>query len=390
MDSAKQTFQVRVLADWSQVAALQLDWERLYERTPEASFFQSYAWFAEYWQHCAGNQRLHVMVVEDADRPVGILPLVVRPVQTRAGVLQTLTYPLDAWGASYGPLGEDCRAVLAAALRHLATSPTEWDILELGPLEGEPLFDQTRAALGDAGLSFRVRQVDLSSIVQLCGTWSNFLRVRGPKFGQNLRRTERRLADHGPIEFIRFRPETADCTADPRWDLYDACEHVCQASWQSAAETGVSFVDPRVRAFLRSVHERAVREGACDLCLLRVGGRPAAFAYNYVRAGRVFGLRSGYDANVSSAGLGSFLFARMIEDGFGRGDAELHLGVGYREAKLRWSTHERPVYSLCHYRSGTWRTQAVKLKRLAEDRWQAATAWLADAWGQVAPAPGRV
>jgi CelD/BcsL family acetyltransferase involved in cellulose biosynthesis len=54
------------------------EWGRLLAETPAASFFQSLEWLESYWRHFGAGQKLRVLIVRDGDRPVGILPLVVR------------------------------------------------------------------------------------------------------------------------------------------------------------------------------------------------------------------------------------------------------------------------------------------------------------------------
>ena len=114
------------------------------------------------------------------------------------------------------------------------------------------------------------------------------------------------------------------------------------------------------------MHAVAAARGAVDLHLLRVGGRPAAFAYNYCYRGHVFGLRMGYDAGVSREGLGTVLSQRVIESCFRCGDHTLDLGSNYLAAKRNWLTAVVPVLRYTHFPLAVPRVQLLRLKRIAQ------------------------
>ena len=95
------------------------------------------------------------------------------------------------------------------------------------------------------------------------------------------------MAERGAVTFVRYRPEGKRFDdGDPRWDLYDACEAIARRSWQGGATDGTTLSHSSVREFLRDAHETAAAAGGLDLNLLLVGGRAAAFAYNYHFRGR--------------------------------------------------------------------------------------------------------
>ena len=103
--------------------------------------------------------------------------------------------------------------------------------------------------------------------------------------------------------------------------------------------------------------------GCVDLNLLRLNGEAIAFAYNYHSAGRLFGLRVGYDASLARDGAGNLLYALIIEDSFQRGDTWYDMGPGSLEAKqYLWSKTER-LLRFSHYPRTAWRAQLVRLKR---------------------------
>lgn len=345
-------------------------WTRLLEQTPGAGFFQSLEWLEVYWRHFGQQQRLRVLLVHASDELRGIVPLVVRREMTRVGPLRFLTYPLDDWGSFYGPIAPQPRQALAAALRHVAGTRRDWDVLELR-WAPEAARDDAHSAetLRAQGFQAHRSQRAETAIIDLPERWDDYLATRTAKWRNNLRRWERRLHQRGAVEYVRYRPRgAAQGDGDPRWDLYNACVDVAQRSWQGSSTTGTTLSHAQVRDFLRDAHGAAAATGAADINLLLLDGRPVAFAYNYQFRGNLFGLRIGYDAQAAPDGAGNVLYAYLIRDSIQRGDRTYDLGPGSLECKRALQTRVEPIYRYSHYRRGAWRAQLIRLKRWMDER----------------------
>src|SRR6185369_15587866 len=143
----------------------------------------------------------------------------------------------------------------------------------------------------------------LSSLVELNAyrDWQSYWQSRTSRWRNNVRRSERKLAERGTIRYLRYRPDaSADQPTDPRWDLYEACEAIARSSWQGTSRTGTTLTHEAIRPFLRDCHLRAVEAGALDLNLLLIDEQPVAFNYAYHYRGYVFGLRTGFDGSVAA------------------------------------------------------------------------------------------
>ena len=337
-------------------------WAALLAQTRRASFFQSLDWLQVYWKHFGREQRLRVLIVRVEDEPIGILPLVVRPETTRVGKVHTLTYPLHDWGNFYGPIGPNPTATLRAGMRHLRRTPRDWDLLDLRWVDNDGR--RTRYSMEAVGFRPHEQPWAQSAVVELQGTWQSYWGSRTSNWRSNVRRNTRRLAERGEIEFLRYRPEGKPRDDDdPRWDLFDSCVEVARRSWQGSSTTGTTLSHASVYSFLRDVHEVAARQGAIDMNLLKLDGRPIAFAYNYHMHGRVEGLRWGFDPGLAEVGPGVVLARKILEDSFRRGDTIWDLGVGSLEGKRYWITTLETSSRYTHFPSGSIQAQALRLKR---------------------------
>lgn len=335
-----QVLEIRRLEELARWRSL---WDDLWRATPDRSLFQHFDWLAYYWQHFGQGQQMRVLVVLE-DSPT-IVPLVVTREPTRVGTLRVLTYPLHDWGSLYGPIGPNPEVGLGAALAHVEQSPRDWDMLDLRWIPPAQLAPLARAARS-AGFAMRRGVWAQTALIDLESGWDDYLARRSGKFRNHLRRCEKRAAGLGNMVLERFRPSP---DGDPRLDLYDACAALAAESWQGSSETGTTLSHASVAPFLRQVHVLAARLGMLDVNLLRINGRPAAFAYNYFRSGHLLGIRSGYAPQFAAAGVGHVLMAAMLRDSFARGDRVLDLGPLYLDAKRPWMTRLAPIHRLTHY-----------------------------------------
>lgn len=367
--------------DLDRLAGLRPRWDALLKATDRANFFQTFDWLEVYLKHFGATRQLRALAVCEGGQITGIVPLVLRTDRTAIGSIRALAYPLDDWGNFFGPIGPSPTETLEACLNYLRSRPRDWDVLDLRWIEGcELARSATRGALRAAGLGCSERLYYEVGLVDLAGTWAEYLASRSAKFRENLRRAERRAQSAAAIEYVHFRPRGAACgDADPRWDLYSACEQISAVSWQGNFSEGSTLSRPDLQPFFRDAHEAAVRLGCADLHLLKVDSRPAAFLYNYVYAGLVYGLRSGYDPAYRSLSAGTLLLAQALQKSFERGDHTYDLGPEDIAYKQRWATRIVGSYGYSHYPAGDVKAQVLHWGRHLRD-------WLASAELAVPPA----
>ena len=267
------------------------------------------------------------------DEPVGILPLVVRPEETRVGRVRVMTYPLHDWASFFSPIGSSPATILAAGLQHVRRTPRDWDLLDLRWIDaGEAGLGDAQQAMREAGFRPFEQKWDRTSLVELSSSWQSYWQGREPRFRKNINRQERCMTKAGKVEFVRFRAEPGSGD-DARWEHYDACVALAKISWQGTGGDRTNLCHAEVENYFREAHAAAVKLGAADINLLYFDGQPAAFAYNYCWHGAVYGLRKGFDQQFGRLRPGLVLQKLMLEDGVQRGDRLYDLGTGSHHAK---------------------------------------------------------
>lgn len=356
--------------DIESLSAYRMAWNALLDDTPRASFFHTLDWLESYWHHFGHAQKLRVLVVRAADNTIGIVPFVVRTEQRQYGKLRVLTYPLDNWGSWYSPIGGNQAATLTLAMRHLANSPRDWDMIDI-PWVDHDTTDRGRTlrALQSAGMSAGVKPDGEAVTLNLSGNWDQYLANLNCKQRANIRRNARRVEESGEATFIRHRPRPArEGDGNPAWSLYEQCEQVAKGTWQATVEDGNTISHEDYRPFLRDAHEAAAKLGMVDMNLLEIDGQPVAFTYNYHYYGNVFGLRTGYLADHPQKGLGQYLLTRSLEDSFSRGDVRLEMGAGGQSYKKRIGNVEETVYRVTYAPITSWRSQAARVASWTRSR----------------------
>ncbi|QDU59057.1 GNAT family N-acetyltransferase [Aeoliella mucimassa] len=356
--------------DIDTLQAYRADWDRLFAETPDAHFFQTLDWLTLYWQHFGRDQQLRVLIVTVDQQVIGIVPLCVRTQWHKLGPIRTLGYPLEGWGNSFGPLAAHPALTMALAMNHLATTPRNWDRLQLDWVDDSPAhLAATDRCLKLAGLPAQAETHQSRAIIEFPDGWQTYLASRSTKTRQELRRLARRADNQPNVEYVRYRPESvANHGGDPRWDLYDQCEQVSRQSWQCGSTNGNTLCHARYREFYRAAHAAAARLGMLDLNLLLVDNQPVAFNYNYHCDGRIIGLRMGYDAAQSLNGAGLTLLALSLRDSCHRGDQSLDMGFGNQDFKQRLQTSEQPSYCLTHTPRYALRCQALRIGHWLRNR----------------------
>ncbi|RIK75589.1 MAG: hypothetical protein DCC67_15080 [Planctomycetota bacterium] len=362
--------QVREFNQLGDLDSLRPAWQRLLSGTPAHSFFQTLEWLEIAWGNYRLPQKLRVVLVERDGQPVGIVPFCVRVEQRRMGRLRVLTYPLDDWGPFFGPIGPEPQVALQAAIEHVAATPRDWDFIDLRWVdESAPEFMVAGEALRSAGYSFITRPRMEVRICRMTEGWEAYVASRSRNWRREMRRHHELLEKAGgPVNLVRYRPAAGSGDEAAHLEVYDVCERIAAHSWQAAAESQSTLCSPRVRDVLRRLHVAAARLGMLDVNILTVGDRPVAYNYNYFAAGRILGLRCGFDQTAGLENCGKLLLYKMLEDAAVRGDVEYNFGPGRQPYKDRFATEMRRAYTFRHYARYSLRSQLMNLKERMASR----------------------
>lgn len=335
---------VAEMTGFEELAKLRVTWKQLWGQTGDASFFQSYDWLRSYWRMFGEGQSLKTLVVTLRTKPIGIIPLVVRPTATTLGTVNVLTWPLSDQGVFYGPVGPNPAAALTAAFRYLKNSSRNWNAIELGHLDANGR-DAPRVvnAMKNCGLQgFESARLPIP-VVELLGSWDLFVEQRTREQRMQFSWAEQMVSRCGPITFHRWRSEGGDTGGTLR--RRDLFQTVCEFHRNSCGNSQGNTIE---LPLLEDVHPAAVDAGAVDICSLSVGDRPVACAYSYITNGTLEIVFMGADTRLDGDAK-PLLLGYMIRDGFGRGDERILLRTEDSEAVRIWQTGSTIAVTYGHF-----------------------------------------
>jgi hypothetical protein len=348
--------------DAAGIAQVRELWRELWWKTPRASFFQSVEWFETSLRRRGGAERVRLLVVAAAERPIGIVPLVIRRVPSGIGSLRVLTDSPDDRGFFYEPIGPNPTATLAAVLSHVSASPAGWDLFELRAADVQR-FERgpAPAELWKSQFGTLNRVEDRRPLIDCRGDWVHYWAARPQEIRDDYRHCEMALQAQGNVEHIRYRPEGSPLDDDnPRWDLFDELERRREDRRKRRVNQGRR--QPTGHDQLpRDIHEAATRVAGVDFNVLRLNSRPIAWCYNYRCDGRLETQRIRALSEYGKIAT-TVLMGRMLRDAFRRGDEYYLFEPAAATAAGGWQTGETSRFRYTHFAPGT-RAQLMRLVR---------------------------
>jgi len=249
------------------------------------------------------------VVLREAARIIAIAPLVIRSERV-AGLLPVATLmPVSEMYRTHSDiLGECSRPEVVAALwRACQSVPQRWDMFRVGRLlEAGELARGLRAFVSAGETAARIRREHPSFLIELRGSYGDFLAGRSSKFRNYLRRRSRQLEERGNVSIRRAGQELGVQEA------YRDLLSVEERSWKHGHGTAITSI-ARQQAFYRQLCDGAAARGRLHLTLMYLDDRPVAFNLGVVAARTYYYLKTSYDAALRPLGPATVFRARLIE-----------------------------------------------------------------------------
>lgn len=343
---------------FDELANVRLTWRELWEKTPGATFVQSWDWMRSYWRHYGNDQGLRALLVTLRTKPIGIVPLVSMTVETRVGSVPLLTWPTNHLTPFYGVIGPNPAATLNTAFKHVCNSRRHWKAFELPQVDEFGTDNcRTRTALRNARLRPLRNGAVIHPAVELCGSWDWFMESRDLKSRVEFVQAEKYVSHFGPVSFHRWRPTGGKVgQTDRRWDLFRMMELVRRNSGAKVRHSDRDF------ALLKDVHPAAVDAGAVDFCSLSISGRPAACAYSYRSGTRLENVYLGVRQEFGDSAL-TCLLSHMLRDSIMRDDERVIFQPQDTKRVQTWSNTTETSISYGHYAKLSPGAQLLRRRR---------------------------
>lgn len=304
------TLSVHSYRDTGGFEALAGEWNDLLHRSPADTIFLTLEYQRTWWRHL-GEGDLLILAVRDDEELVGIAPLfaVVNPQGQRVlatiGCVEVSDY-LDLIVAQ----GREDE-VYGALVDYLAGSGVGWDALDLCNVHQDSPTLALLPALAEAhGWAVEMTRDDVCPVVQLPGTWDEYLQMLDKKQRHEVRRKMRRLEAQSEVRWY---------IVGPKHDLATETESFLDLMAASTPDKA-EFLTPRMRDFFRQLARVTYDANWLQLVFLEIGDRKAAAYLNFIYNNQVLVYNSGLDwQTFPKLGVGIVLTAYCIRHAIERG-----------------------------------------------------------------------
>ena len=332
--------EVRMIKSTRELDALAPPWRRLFAASETRSPFMTHAFVRHWWTSFGRGQALRVMLVQDADGPCAIAPLVLA--RRALGPLVYQSLELIGTGALWGVgtgladrtdllLAERSEESVDAIVREIRQA-SDWDVLNLRGIPETSTTARTLDANAERGTDLVREWRWRSPYLPLPESFDVYLAARGKNFRRALRRKQLRLEARGPLTIDL---DAAAC--NPAGALARAAD-VCRRSWKGRQGTSL-LLHPQIRGFLERL--TADPDSGAFIAELRVGETVVAYEFGFRMEGKVWSYDSAFDSAFSDGSPGVLLTAGIIADACTRGLLEYDFMRGDEPYKLAWTRKYR-------------------------------------------------
>jgi CelD/BcsL family acetyltransferase involved in cellulose biosynthesis len=347
--------------------ALQLEWHQLLDECG-ISPFQSFEYQRAWWKHFGEtnpNAGLHIIVVRDDGRVIGIAPLFIEKVR----VLGPITYTRLAFIGR--GISDYLDLLTARGYEDLCVDrivPCLAEVLRV--VDVTILEDVAERSCAHAflhGLLHKARLPGSLFISDQCprtglrDTWDATLESFQVVHRKEIRRRRRNLSKNFTVDF-----ETTSSEADVARDM-DELIGMHQERWTKTGHTGV-FADPRAVALHREIAPVFFRRGWLFLAFLRVNGNRVVGNYGYVFRDELMMFIGGAaePGDIRKFSPGRVLTGYCMEEAARRGMKAYDFLRGTEQYKYEFDAVDAPNWTFLSYntRWTTWARTKFKLDLL--------------------------
>jgi CelD/BcsL family acetyltransferase involved in cellulose biosynthesis len=327
--SSEAELRIETVSSEAEFARLADSWDALVHAMPRPSPFLLHPWLLEWWRHYGGEDDLAVHVAYRGNRLVGALPLCIR----RRFGLRVTEFVGGTWALLADLLvAPEAEAPVVRALVERALSSQH----DFANLFGLPGSSRLVTALPPDALHL-VERLE-APVLDLDAGWDAVYRAKfTSKARSERRRRKRQLESLGTVEVS---------VARTREELEPALEdafRVYALRWDGRHDPS-GFVTPTGLRFHRTALLRLADLDVSRLVMIRLDGRPIAFALSFQLSARAYGLTMAFDPAYARFSPGSEAKLISLEASANEGIARAELLGAAAEHKHRLTDRFEPIY----------------------------------------------
>lgn len=317
---------------------LEPHWDELLAVTPGATVFSSHAFLKTWWQQLLIRRNILMIVVLAENNVVrAIAPMQIAHKRWMGRWQRCLGFIGNASEVDRPVLlaTEEDQPLLAPIIAdYLMAHRQQWDAVVLAEQQPEsPLLKAMAKRLKTAGFFITLHPGGTCNIVDVSGSWSDYLASRSRSQRKSVKRHLKRLRGAG-----RMTVDVIDSSQGPD-EAFDRFLQLEERSWKSAAGLGFARSSAHL-AFYRALVNYFAAGNAAHFRFLTLDGKDIAATFGLRWRGTLYSLSIVHDEDYRDYSPGFVLTALELEEGCNRADYSHvdYLG-GFVSNKRGWATN---------------------------------------------------
>lgn len=330
---------VRVVTDSEEFSSLRETWDALLAKSSDNNAYLTWEWLLTWWKHYGEGKRLNILLIEEGDKIIGIVPLMrvnYGRFPVRLDVLENISsMDPDYSGVILTERKQDCVAALLSYLEERINSGSI--IFRLSRIAEDSEFlslMRKRYPSLSKSLSLYERALASCPYILLPPTWDEYFASFRRKTRYKMRRDLKLLTKEHSIEFRK-----CGSNDDIRENVNIFCE-LHQRRWKSRGLSGV-LVDAKMRELHQDVANLFLEKGWLNLSFLVVDGKAASAVYSFEYNRKFYYGIPSFNPDYSKYGVGHLHIMFLIQEAIKNGLNEFDFLIGAEEYKYRWHVLNR-------------------------------------------------
>ena len=305
---------IRKISSYSEFLPLKRDWNNLLKESGHDSVFLRHEWFSLWWKSHGNlyekNQNICILIIEDGDKPIGIIPLKTSRVKYRGLEVKKLGF-IESELSPYVDfiIISDKEQCIRESLRFLRLHVL-WDVLILNKFPVvSPNYRILESILSEQGIMYGINPSLDTPVVNTSGEWPDYLSQRSSKFRKSLRNKLNKAKKTADLQIEKF---------SEAHDIKDKLPRVFEISKRSwKAKIGQSIADSKEYTdFLGYIPDEMCNNGWVNLWLLKNSNEYIAYEYHLKYNGIVYPIAADFDERFRALSPGSILEYNIIKELF--------------------------------------------------------------------------
>ncbi|MBI5747769.1 MAG: GNAT family N-acetyltransferase [Nitrospinae bacterium] len=335
-------FSISLIEDEIGFKKLCNEWNELLADSTINSIFLTYEWLFTWWRCFKNDRRLLIIIVRKNGMLIGIAPLMVKN-----KVVEFIGTPSND-EADFIVHKDFTRDATYSFIKFLIKDCTFWGIINLKEIPSDSLtIELLSETARRENLHYSGWVRSISPFIKTDGSWDGFLKSKGSKFRNNIKRNERLAEDMGQISYETFGGDSIADSIIKR--LFD----VERCSWKEKGGAPL-FDNDKNREFFINIKRIFSSKGWIVVHILKLNDRDIAFQLCFDYDDKILEYTTAYDKEYSTISPGSIILKNIIKDTFDRKKREYDFLRGDEGYKKRWADESRNMWQVVISRKGVY------------------------------------